>query len=138
MIAAFEFKIPSDGKKMDLYDVDGDVCGSVYLDTPSENLNTGRLLEIILLSRYNVAREVGMPYLRKKIETMRGLTRNNNLASTVEWPRKRRNFGDGKLNIMLIGWSEGIAERFGIGKIWTESVNFLKDPGLTWKEIVLG
>jgi hypothetical protein len=52
--------------------------------------------------------------------------------------RKKRNFGDGKLNVMLIGWSGGIAERFGIGTIWMESVNYLKDPGLTWKEIVLG
>jgi len=44
---------------------------------------------------------------------------------------------DGKLNIMLIAWDLGVAERLGLGTIWTESVHYMNSPGLTWKEIVL-
>jgi hypothetical protein len=135
MVAALDFKIPSDGKKLELYDRDGAVCGSIHKDAPSKNLETDRLLEIILLSQYHVLiRELGTTYVVEKKKSGSKSNQDGKAKAT----RRKRNFGDGKPNVMLIGWSGGIAERFGIGTIWMESVNYLKDPGLTWKEIVLG
>jgi len=134
MVAALDFNIPSNGKKLALYDGEGDECGFVYSDAPSEKLGPEQALEIILLSHYNISvRDLGMTYMDKKNKSGSMDDQEDMVKS-----RKKRKFDDGKLNVMLIGLSEGIAERLGIGEIWTESVNYLKEPGLRWKEIVLG
>lgn len=131
MVAALDFKIHDNVENLELYDGDRDICGSILLDTPSENLQTDRLFEIILLSKYSAERHIDMEYMWKKNMN----DRHDGIGNPIQ---KKRKFEEGKLNIMLIGWSEGIAERLGIGTIWTESVNYLKKPGLIWKEIVLG
>jgi len=47
-----------------------------------------------------------------------------------------RTFIEG-FNVMLLEWSEGVAERRGIGTVGTSALATSFDPGPTWKEILL-
>lgn len=58
---------------------------------------------------------------------------DNQAEGVANQRRMKLKFEDNQLNTMLISWKCRIAERLGIGKIWTEAVYYLKEPGLTRK-----
>jgi hypothetical protein len=39
---------------------------------------------------------------------------------------------------MLIAWNGAVAERMGVGRVWKEVVHYLDEPGMSWKEFILG
>jgi hypothetical protein len=107
------------------YDVDGVPCGQIEsLDSAVDLKRPKEAYEVIILSEANWSQGVKWSYIdHKERKTVRDL---------------ERNIVDGQLNVMLIKWKGMAAERVGIGKVWKETVNYLPDPGLTWKEFILG
>ncbi|KAK0616577.1 heterokaryon incompatibility protein-domain-containing protein, partial [Immersiella caudata] len=96
-----------------LINAQGQVCGVVSLDglEDSKFFESEDLFEMILLSI------------------------SDELVPTVYDSRLER---ESKFyNVMLLEWSEGIAERRGLGTIRQEDVKNGYAPGPTWKEIIL-
>tara|TARA_R110002003_G_scaffold184_10_gene14455 strand:+ start:12602 stop:13798 length:1197 start_codon:yes stop_codon:yes gene_type:complete len=145
MGASLKFDYPTKRGELSLLDGDGDECGTVHVDSPLDASGPRRDCEIILLSQHNWALGV-QTYLATKRRKDKG--KGKSLSSKAE-PRadqtvektgemgRAREVVDGMLHVMLIAWDSGMAERLGIGTIWTESVHYLESPGLEWKEFVL-
>lgn len=142
MGASLRFDYPTKTGKLSLLDGDGDECGTVRVDSPLDASGSRRDCEIILLSQHNLSLGV-QTYLGAKRRKDEG--KGTSLPSKDE-PRANQKTGergrereivDGMLNVMLIAWDSGMAERLGIGTIWTESVHYLEGLGLEWKEYVL-
>jgi len=147
MSASLKLQYPTESGEMSLFDRDGDRCGSVHINKPLDASGDPRECEIILLSQLNWHKGVELTYIAQKRRRYKetGTSTSSNDESGVSpaveennlLEGSKRKIVDGKLNVMLVAWESGMAERLGIGDIWTESVNYLKEPGLVWKEFVL-
>jgi hypothetical protein len=92
---------------------DGMLCGSVSLDG------------------FN---QTGLPYPNSLVEFVLLSSRKINLIPLFVGFKS-----DGRLyNVMMVGYNNGLAERWGVGTISKGAVHQCFEPGPVWKEIVLG
>lgn len=117
------FDYPSKFGKLKLYDRDGVPCGSVLLDSVLDPTTVMRHCELIVLSEARWCIGVKESYLDHR-----------DRKSTRDQARR---ILDGQLNVMLIAWNGAFAERLSIGEVWQETVNYLDEPRMIWKEIIL-
>ncbi|KAH7079247.1 heterokaryon incompatibility protein-domain-containing protein [Paraphoma chrysanthemicola] len=106
------------------FDVDGVRCGEIQsLDTHIDSKQIQGRYEVVVLSESNWAKGSSSYVDHKDRKTVR---------------ESGRRVVDGNLNVMLVEWHGMIAERIGVGRVWKETVNYLPQPGLVWKEFILG
>ncbi|KIX06397.1 uncharacterized protein Z518_04373 [Rhinocladiella mackenziei CBS 650.93] len=98
-------------------------CGTIDLDV-SWMPRVGTPLEFLVLSR--VSR-----FTEDELAIWEG-----SLPDGVEETLSRRDYG--VYNVMLVSQQGGIYYREGLGRILTEALDRALEPGLVWKDIVLG
>ncbi|KAM7215181.1 Heterokaryon incompatibility protein (HET) domain containing protein [Rhypophila decipiens] len=106
-----------------LHDCDGIECGSVVLCSgATSGSKPMEECDILIHSEANWAMG-GSLYVKHRDR------------KTVRDPE--RHIVEGSLNILLVAWNGPVAEKLGVGKIFEETVHFLGDHALEWKEVVL-
>lgn len=100
----------------ELLDKNGTNCGFVTLDDPIQPDRDGKSAEFILLSL--------------SAEKSLGTASKSTVNETTD-PGARFFW------TLMIEWTNGVAERRGIGKITRDALTSSLDPSVTWKEIVL-
>jgi len=100
----------------------GNTCGALYPDGLEETtfFNSAGPFELITLSA-----TLGRPWTWFDGE-LRKIAEDPNLQGTDEF-----------YNVLVLEWSEGVAERRGIGLVRQDSVAKSLLPGPAWKEIFL-